>query len=313
VCGELFKRVLVLIGGDGGKYYLKLLRQDIEGEIESVRDHLSFGERNSFALMLFMFDAIKSGSELIILDDPISSFDKNKKYAIIEMLFRKEWALRNKTVLMLTHDFQPIVDIIFHHSDRFLPASATFLENSKGILIEKEIQKADIQNFFEITKKNITESNNLISKLIYLRRLYEISNNKNLEFNLISSVLHKREKPTVREQQEREMTINEIESGSSKIRENIKDFDYKKVLASILDDEYMKTTYNSVENNYEKLHIFRIICEGKDETPYSDVFRKFINQTFHIENDYIYQLNPCKFQFVPQYIIDECDKQILGL
>ena len=37
-------------------------------------------------LILFMFDAIRSDAKLIILDDPISSFDSNKKYAIINRL-----------------------------------------------------------------------------------------------------------------------------------------------------------------------------------------------------------------------------------
>jgi len=40
------------------------------------------------------------------------------------------------------------------------------------------------------------------------------------------------------------------------------------------------------------------------------VIAKFINQSFHIENDYIYQLNPRSYQMVPQYVIDECDKAI---
>jgi ABC-type molybdate transport system ATPase subunit len=44
-----------------------------------------------------MYDVLKAKPDLIVLDDPISSFDKNKKYAIIDMLFRKEKSLRGKT------------------------------------------------------------------------------------------------------------------------------------------------------------------------------------------------------------------------
>ena len=39
----------------------------------------------------------------------------------------------------------------------------------------------------------------------------------------------------------------------------------------------------------------------------SDIIQKFINEAVHIENDYIYQLNPSVYQTVPQYVIDECD------
>lgn len=45
----------------------------------------------------------------------------------------------------------------------------------------------------------------------------------------------------------------------------------------------------------------------------SNVIEKFVNQSFHIENDYIYQLNPRAYQMVPQYVIDECDKAILEI
>ncbi|MGH4051266.1 MAG: hypothetical protein ACREVX_07920 [Clostridium sp.] len=37
---------------------------------------------------------------------------------------------------------------------------------------------------------------------------------------------------------------------------------------------------------------------------------KFVNETFHIENDYIFQLNSFKYEIIPQYIIDECNKDI---
>ncbi|MNG40191.1 hypothetical protein D3C84_1286670 [compost metagenome] len=72
----------------------------------------------------------------------------------------------------------------------------------------------------------------------------------------------------------------------------------------------MVELYKSCGNNYEKLHVYRIISEGAD---HADVVLKFINQTFHIENDYIYQLNPAKYQTVPQYVIDECDQYVATL
>ena len=40
------------------------------------------------------------------------------------------------------------------------------------------------------------------------------------------------------------------------------------------------------------------------------VIKKFINEVFHLENDYLFQLNPVEYDTVPQYIIDECDKDV---
>lgn len=95
-----------------------VLKSNEGAHISNVKSRLSYGERNAFALVLFMYSQLKENADLIILDDPISSFDKNKKYAIIAMLFRGEHSFRGRTVMMLTHDFDPIVDLIHEPSIR---------------------------------------------------------------------------------------------------------------------------------------------------------------------------------------------------
>lgn len=35
-----------------------------------------------------------------------------------------------------------------------------------------------------------------------------------------------------------------------------------------------------------------------------------MNETFHIENDYLFQLNPCEYEIIPKYIIEQCNKNI---
>ncbi|QQN56221.1 hypothetical protein I6H46_00880 [Anaerococcus obesiensis] len=60
-----------------------------------------------------MFEVANDDVDLIILDDPITSFDKNKKFAVTKRLFdKKEFSFKNKTVLMLTHDLQPVIDYV---------------------------------------------------------------------------------------------------------------------------------------------------------------------------------------------------------
>ena len=72
----------------------------------------------------------------------------------------------------------------------------------------------------------------------------------------------------------------------------------------------MYVLYQNAGNNYEKLQIYRIImqAESQSELHKNSVIRKFINETFHVENEYVMQLDPSKFSPVPQYIIDECDR-----
>ncbi|MDA8126573.1 MAG: hypothetical protein M0009_15475 [Deltaproteobacteria bacterium] len=296
------------------QYSIKLIHKDRSGDsVSDVRDHLSFGERNAFSIILFMYDALKSKPDLIVLDDPISSFDKNKKYAIIDMLFRKGKSFSGKTVLMLTHDFEPIIDMVYHHRDRFDIPAAYFMENFKGQIKEKEVKKENIVTFLEICEANTKGNVNEITKLVYLRRKHEILNERGNAYNLLSNLLHKRDEPIVRSEMDRKMTSEEIEDASKQIKNDAGfDFDYSQMLKAVKDDEYLKKLYKETECNYEKLHIYRVLCAGRAEGMGSNVINKFINQAFHIENEYIYQLNPCEFQLVPQYVIDECDKQIGG-
>jgi len=294
---------------DGESYRLKLIHNSIDGEIENVRSHLSYGERNAFSLVLFMYDCLKSEAELIILDDPISSFDKNKKYAIVDALFRKENSFREKTVLLLTHDFEPVVDMMLHHPDRFIKPAVFFLENNEGQLNEKIIERADIQTFIEIAMTNSRTDCHEINRLVYLRRYYEITENKQLSFDILSSLFHKRSIVSKKSVggEHIALTVDELEEGTEHIRKFVETFEYERLIKLMQDDTQMKKLYFDSKNNYEKLHIYRMLFDGKSKDIESDVIRKFINEAFHIENNYIYQLNPSQFQLVPQYVIDECD------
>lgn len=310
---------VILKPDQNGEYRLKLEHNDVEGEISEVKSRLSFGERNAFALVLFMFDALKKNADLVILDDPISSFDKNKKYAIMEMLFtgKEASSFMGKTVLMLTHDFDPVVDIIRHHRRQFGSVTATFLENKSGVLSEIPIEKDDIQTFVDINLSNIDSQISGIHKAIYLRRFVEVNSRRfPAAFAMLSSLIHRRPWPTIREVngqgelEDRKMTEAEFEASSKEIIDFYPGFNYQALYDQIKDDMQLKALYEASESNYEKLHLYRMIFEEKEDHINSKVITKFINQAFHIENDYIYQLNPRKYQMVPQYVIDECDKHI---
>ena len=306
-----YKYAVNLTEEPNGERRLKLFHVDYQDSIPDARAHLSFGERNAISLVLFMYDALKANPSLIILDDPISSFDKNKKYAIVEMLFKKEKFLKGKTVLLLTHDFDPIVDMILVHGNRFEVPYATFLENRSGCLREKEIAKRNVRTFIDICNDNINSDSNIINKLVYLRRLYEITRNSSMGYQLLSNAFHKRAIPEKQGDGETvPMTPDEIMQGENEILESVNGFRYDEILLLLNNDSNMIHLYETGASNYDKLHYYRILFEGKQRLVVSDVIMKFINETFHIENNFIYQVNPREYQVVPQYIIDECDKHI---
>jgi energy-coupling factor transporter ATP-binding protein EcfA2 len=290
-------------------YKMILRHADFSKVVANGSQHLSYGEKNAFSLVLFMYECLSKNPDIIILDDPISSFDRNKKYAVIDMLFRGRKSLRNKTVLMMTHDLEPVIDILYNLPRKFDPfPSATFIESKNGTITETPILKSDISTFAKICDENICNRDEAVVKLVYLRRYYEIINNKGLSYQLLSNLLHKRTSPFKKEDgQEISLTENEIVFATSEIQSKMPSFDYKLLLAKLSDIEYMKNAFQNAAYNYEKLQIFRVL---QDRFPQSDIVNKFINETFHIENEYIMQINPCKYEIVPSFIIDECNKLV---
>ena len=105
-------KYVVRIEPSGDSYRMILEHQDAPGHLEAAGSHLSFGERNAFALVLFMHQARRDAPDLVVLDDPVSSFDKTKKFAILHKLFHGKQSLRRFTTLLLTHDIEPAIDIV---------------------------------------------------------------------------------------------------------------------------------------------------------------------------------------------------------
>lgn len=295
-------------------YKMKLKHSECDGDIAHGATHLSYGERNAFSLVLFMYDCLTKNPDLIILDDPISSFDKNKKYAIIEMLFRTKNCLKNRTVLMLTHDIEPVIDMIKNLAQNFQPRPlAHFLTSKGGTITEKEIRRDDILSFPQICEYNISSAKHCAIKAIYLRRHYEIIDDKGLEYQLLSNVFKKRIKPVIRSidldgnPTEIEMTAEDLAKSQAEIQQKIPEFDYQTIVSNMNDKAAMTKLFHETSNNYEKLQIFRLINNDNHE---NNVIKKFVNETYHIENEYIMQLNPHEYDYVPDHIVVECSKQL---
>lgn len=308
-----YKYHVAIESAENEQYKLKLYHNDYIDSIPGDETHLSYGERNAFALALFMYGALNNNPDLVILDDPISSFDGNKKFAIINMLFMGANSFKDKTVLLLTHEFSLVIDLIYNFKQKILPTPvAHFLSANSGVLSEKEIVKDDIKSFVKIANEKFESSIDIINKLIYLRRLIELSGNKGVEWDLLSSLFHKRYPPAkLTESGIEELSDEEINSAEKTIRTHIPDFVYEEQVERIKDSFLLKDLYYKCTSNYEKLQIFRLIFEELEFNKNDDnVFKHYINKTFHIENDYLFQLDPSKYDTVPSYIIEICDKAV---
>lgn len=303
----------VFIMGEEDGHRLRLKHLEHEGVLNGGNQHLSFGEKNAFALVLFMFDCLAKSPDLIVLDDPISSFDKDKKFAILDMLFLSNRSLKGRTVLLLTHDIEPVIDTVKVLGSFKSFTSAHFLKTKDAVLVERPIAADDMQSFAQICNKVLASSIPQIIKLIYLRRYFETIDDKGNAYEVLSNIFKKRPTPEDRRLMEPDgsyelMAEAAILDGIDQIKAKlgIPDFNYADAIADLCNKDSLRALYAEANNGYEKLRIYRLM----DANYQDSVIRKYINETYHIENDFICQLDPTEFDQIPQYVIDVCDKAI---
>ncbi len=307
----------VRIEPSGDSYRMILEHQDAPGHLEAAGSHLSFGERNAFALVLFMHQVRRDTPDLVVLDDPVSSFDKTKKFAILHKLFHGRQSLRGFTTLLLTHDIEPAIDIVrTATSGQFQAATPAvhFLQSRAGQVEEKPIKPADIMTFSQVCDENIDSSADPIIKCIYLRRRYEVHGERGAEYDVLSSLLHVRDEPSSKNEKGELILLDEKEreQAIAEIRKVIPSFDYQALLTQVKDRAVLKAKFKNTNVGYEKVQIFRIASALDPDAPGGDAaLKKFVNESYHIENEYVMQLNPREFDAVPEHVVQACADLLL--
>lgn len=309
------------------KTILKQCFSDEKSNVENIREHLSWGEKNAFSLILFMYYAHMQNADLIILDDPVSSFDSNKKYAILHRMFKnmgkQQISLLDKTVLLLTHDFEPITDFIVVGKMSKDNAVASFVWNENGIVAEQIIDPEDDVCIITEEYANIARKSdiNIVSRVAFLRKLCELNGRQGEwgeAYEILSCLVHASGiRRKLANDTYVDMDDTEIESGMSKIKEFIPGFDFEEYKDSTYTISGIKTLYECENNAYLKIQLFRAICEIAGDTiklsPFDDGWYKFIDETYHIENDYLHYLDILKFNIVPNYISNKVEEMMSKL
>lgn len=300
---------------------LLIYKGDEDINVDNIDMHLSWGEKNAFALVLFMYYAISKKTELIILDDPISSFDSNKKYAIINRLFENRTDKKSfygKTVLMLTHDFEPIIDFIINNKPNSGHAIAKYIKNTNNIVNEQEITKGnDIISTVKLSYTYAKDNSiNMISRINFLRKYIEhicVENygENQLIYDMLSSLVHAKDYPDKQINRDTYLrfTDEEFEKAQNGIKKYIDDFDYNIIVKNYYNKEYVVQEFFKETNNYIKSQLFREYLEVSGERNKLDNnLLKFIDEIYHIENDYIFTIDLIKFDTIPDYIIEKINE-----
>lgn len=288
-----------------------------EKAVSEPDSHLSWGERNAFALVMFIFDAISENADLIVLDDPIAAFDNNKKFAVVRRMFdnQQEVTFRDKTVLMLTHDLQPVIDYI--HGSFFkaygltTPVRADFISNENGVIKEQAIEDIDLLNTVVLTEHFAKDEDKpLFVRIVNYRKYYELTTSGFKEsacYDILSNLIHGRSIPE--DGQKQPMPQNLIDQGMLEISKYMPGYTYEKMIEELKSSNLIKEVSEN-SNMYYRILAIRLLFE-REKTLLQQLKKeypgacKFLNETNHIENDYVFQLNPEKYFAIPEVYVNE--------
>lgn len=273
-------------------------------------ENLSYGEKNLIALLLFL---ISNTRDVVVIDDPASSYDDNRRKIIYELLYEFH---NDRTFLVLSHDQvfvkYAILGIQSKSEKKYRDKTGKVicLENHSGNCVSKEISVDDfgplekqVKNFIMATKMSYYR------KIINLRIIAEI--NKNIDeddkivYEYLSAILHRKSKSII---------ATELKGKNITEREVI----------AIIYDKYkikLKRQPNDIfENfNYDTLTNFEKIAYKREEAKIKRLISKnhkkksYIEKEFddilHLNARYFVSLNPYKFDILSEYIYQYIDNK----
>lgn len=320
LAGFPYKFILRTSGEKKAVSYLVPIDSEEENRISEPEKHLSWGEKNAFSLVMFMFEAISDNADLIVLDDPITSFDKDKKFAVVRRMFdNQKISFRDRTVIMLTHDFQPIIDYVyggfFNRFGLTTPVKAKWLQNEDGVVTEYNIKNDDLVNTVELTKKiAIDMEREMVVRVVNLRKHIELVRPNFSEtpiYEVLSNLIHGRDIALTNNEEKLDEHI--FKNGCLEMANYLDGLSYDDVLSELKVEkllEIIKSPYI-----YDKIITLRLLFERFDRLlsklrkKYPAAY-KYVNETNHVENDYIFQLDPFKYFSIPKLYRDELEEFI---
>ena len=275
-------------------------------ETKDYKVKLSYGERNVIALLLFLLKPHEQG-ELIVIDDPVSSYDEFRRVLVYRMLF--ELDLQN-TVLLLSHDHVFAKYALFFRDKAMRKASEgasmsqreracfersgriVYLENYGGDLIACELKKEDYGTLQQHVLERLKQPDLTIRQKVINLRMYAetIQHDEGLEravYGYLSALLHHRaDQDTVSIIEERlgDDQYNESEIIAWIYEEAGVSFPKLESIdpASLLDETNMRP--------FERLVALR-------ESVHDDAVKAELNDMVHLNTALVHCLNP--YAFIP--------------
>ena len=267
---------------------------------KEMSSFLSDGEKNIIGLLLFLIS--HKNDELLIIDDPASSFDEYRRKVIFNFIF--EFKQQNSTILVLSHD---------HVFAKF----ATFYKNDNRYNIKVNIGDIDfIENYDDVKISNIEENDFVTLNELVITRLKELKKQGIIEMNYQVAAnlrLFYEPKKTKRKDVYKYLSAIIHEDDYSNIIQLLQDskYDEEKILRKIKNDTNLSFQYTKLDSNYknniniknfsylEKLFLLRERVKTIELTKEE---RKLVkdeaSNIIHLNMAYEITLNPYKFNII---------------
>lgn len=154
----------------------KLIHHNYNTVELNLQHNLSEGEKNLISLIMFLLQE-PSKNSLLILDDPISSTDEQRRKNILDLLLD---FLKDKTILILTHD-QIFLKVLTYerHVNKSLKSKIGFIKHiaSDTNNTIKDIVFDDMSTIMKHCNSSVSNKSSLFSKVIAIRLSSEYDKN----------------------------------------------------------------------------------------------------------------------------------------
>lgn len=289
--------------GDNDKASYSLVHTNCNESID-YKAKLSYGERNIISLLLFLLKP-RSENELVIIDDPVSSYDEFRRAQIFRMIFELDVP---NTVLLMSHDHVFAKYALFFRDKAVSKKRAglsmshfevacskrtgriTYLENTGGLLTVCDLEEEDYGLLQEHIKNrlrspSLTIRQKVINLRMYMETIPHADGIGHAVYGYLSALLHYRQDNDINAQVEdffARCEFDELEA-LAWIKENT-GVDFPQV-ASIEPHEF--------ENNTNLCQFERLIAlrESVDDLSLKDE----LNDMVHLNAALVYCLNPYSY------------------
>ena len=186
---------------------------------------------------------------------------------------------------------------------------------SELVIEERQLQSFYAKNTVELTKDIVMSSNaSMAVKIVNLRKYVELTKPEfgtSAIYEVLSNVIHGRQNPIYKDGQE--ISADVLEQGMREVSQYIPNKSYTDLINGTSTEILISSM--SSDDLYHRIISIRLLFERVEGT--LSLLRKkypaackFVNETNHVENDYIYQLDPRKYFGIPNYYLQQIENFI---